>query len=293
MSRGRAAIRKETSTKKDKIIKKLKEKLQKKEKEFQELKKETENLITELDNAYKELRKTQEVLIVREKLSIAGVLAAGIAHEIRNPLSIIGMSVQILHDKLPNKDERREFTKAIMNKVQKINRVVTDLIRFAEPQRLNFRRKNIHKVIDRMCRLAKYKCHAQKINLIREYKTNSSLVFLDENLIEQVFLNLIDNAIWAMPDGGRLMITTNAGRDNFEINIADTGCGIPADDIAHIFDPFFTRKENGSGLGLSIVHRIIEDHKGSIEVESQLNEGTAFTIKLPICQDKGLKTEKK
>lgn len=271
---------------KDELINKLKEKLEKNDKKMKGLKQETRNLLTELDNAYKALRKTQEELVVREKLSVAGGLAAGVAHEIRNSLNIIGISVQYLHDKFNPEDERREFTEAIMNKVEKLNSVATDLLHFARPHNPKFKKNDIHKILDRTLSLVKFKCDVQEVKLVKEYSLNLPLIEMDNELMEQVILNLIDNAFWAMPEGGKLIITTRVLPENnfIEIKIADTGCGISRMDIPNIFDPFFTQRENETGLGLSIVHRITEEHKGFINVESELKKGTTFTIRLPVSQ---------
>ena len=247
---------------------------------------ESGDLLEELDDAYKLLRKTQEELIIKEKLSMAGGLAAGVAHELRNSLNIIGISVQYLHDKFNPGDERREFTKAIMNKVEKLNLVTTDLIHFARPQHPQFKKANIHKILDRTLSLVKFKCIVQKVRVVRNYAANLPCIEIDNELMEQVTLNLIDNALWAMPERGKLIIGTRMFDDNnlIEINFTDTGCGMPRKDVSRIFDPFFTQRENGTGLGLSIVHRIIETHKGSIDVESELKKGTTFRIRLPALQ---------
>jgi len=272
---------------KDLLPEKLKENSERKNKKLGVIEQESGYLLTELDDAYKLLRKTQEELIIKEKLSMAGGLAAGVAHELRNSLNIIGISVQYLHDKFNPGDERREFTKAIMNKVEKLNSVTTDLIHFARPQHPQFKKANIHKILDRALSLVKFKCIVQKVRVVRNYAANLPSIEIDNELMEQVALNLIDNALWAMPERGKLVIATRMFDDNnlIEINFADTGCGIPRKDVSRIFDPFFTQRENGTGLGLSIVHRIIETHKGSIDVESELKKGTTFRIRLPALQE--------
>lgn len=271
---------------KGELIRKLRAKLEEKDKELATLKKDTEELLTELDDAYKELKVMQEELVLREKLSVAGILAAGVAHEIRNPLSIIGMSVQYLHEKFPPRDEKRKFTKAIMDKVDKLNSTVSSLVRFAQPHKPNFRKRDIHKVLDRMFRLVEYKCLAQGINVVKKYSSDLPRILIDEDLIEQIFLNLADNAIWAMPEGGDLIIATSIlnNTNYIGIKVSDTGCGISKEDYTRIFNPFFSRREGGTGLGLSIVHRNIEEHRGSINVRSGPKGGASFTIKLPISQ---------
>ncbi len=273
---------------KDLLTEKLKENSEIKNKNSREIKQETDDLLTELDDAYKLLRKTQEELIIKEKLSMAGGLAAGVAHELRNSLNIIGISVQYLHEKFNNGDERREFTKAIMKKVEKLNSVTTDLIHFARPQNPQFKKANVHKILDRALSLVKFRCIAQKVRIVRNYATNMPSIEIDKELIEQVALNLIDNALWAMPERGKLVIATRVAvspeNNLIEMKFTDTGCGISRKDVSRIFDPFFTQRNNGTGLGLSIVHRIVETHKGSIDVESEPNIGTTFRIKLPTSQ---------
>jgi signal transduction histidine kinase len=271
---------------KDLLTEKLQEKPEKKNKKMRAIEQESDDLLTELDDAYKLLRKTQEELIIKEKLSMAGGLAAGVAHELRNSLNIIGISVQYLHDKFNPGDERREFTKAIMSKVEKLNSVTTDLIHFARPQNPQFKKANIHKILDRALDLVKFKCIVQKVRVVRNYATNLTPIEIDNESMEQVALNLIDNALWAMPERGKLIIATSMFDENnlIEIKFTDTGCGISRKDVSRIFDPFFTQRENGTGLGLSIVHRIIETHKGSIDVESELKKGTTFRIRLPALQ---------
>lgn len=269
---------------KDLLPEKLKKDSERKIKKLRVIEQESDDLLTELDNAYKLLRKTQEELIIKEKLSMAGGLAAGVAHELRNSLNIIGISVQYLHDKFNPGDERREFTKAIMNKVEKLNSVTTDLIHFARPQNPEFKKANIHKILDRALSLVKFKCIVQKVRVVRNYAANLPFIEIDKELMEQVALNLIDNALWAIPERGKLVIATRvvSPENNFiEMKFTDTGCGISRKNLSRIFDPFFTQRNNGTGLGLSIVHRIVETHKGSIDVESEPNIGTTFRITLP------------
>jgi len=270
----------------------LKTKLSEKDRKFKESKKETRALINELDSAYKEIRRNQEELIVREKLNVAGGLASGIGHEIRDTLNFIAMSVQHIHNKFSPGDERREFTEAILDKVEELNSIASELILFGRPHETNFKKCDIHILLDRVLNLVKLKCVVQNVKVIKTYGTELPLVTIDDELIEKIFLNIIDNSLWAMPDGGNLIIITQkSDRKNFiEIQISDTGCGIPEKDLSRIFDPFYTKKKNGTGLGLPIVKKIIQEHRGFISVFSQRNKGTTFTIDLPVVQKNAKKT---
>lgn len=271
----------------------LKKQLHGKDRKLKVLKKETRKLINELDYAYKKLRKTQEELILRERMSAAGGVAMGIAYEIKNSLSIIGMSVQHLHQKFLPGDERREFTEAILQKVKRLNTLASDLMQFARPREPCFQKCDINQIIDRVLSLVKIKSEVQRVSLVKKYTPEAPPVMIDKDLIEETLLNLIDNAFWAMPKGGELRISTEYSEqsNSIEIQIQDTGFGISRSDCSKIFDPFFTRKENGIGMGLSIVHRIIEEHRGAISVESELKKGTTFRIKLPVSNKKQRKHE--
>ena len=267
-------------------VKKLKRKLNVKNSKLKRSKTEASKIIAELDWAYKEFRRKQEELIMKERLSTVSGLAAGVAHEIRNSINFIGISVQHLHDKFPPGDEKRQFTEAIMDKIKRLNNVALDLIQFAQPHKPNFQKIDLHTIIDRVLSLVKFKCDVQKIEVVKKYEKNLTAMMVDKELIEQAFLNLIDNALWAMPRGGKLTISSRPLKQKnlVIVEITDTGYGISKSDCLRVFDPFFTRKENGMGFGLPIAHRIIEEHKGSIRVSSQLRKGTTFKITLPVSQ---------
>ena len=281
------AIETQIQESKDELIKKLKKKIEEKNNKIKDLKHETKNLHTKLDEAYL-LRKTQKDSTIREKLNISGRLAEGIAHELKNSLNIISISVQYLHNKFTPGEEKREFTEAIMDKVDKLNSLATDLIYLSQLYTPHIKKIDIHKILNRTIRLLNFKCTFQKVKVVRKYEANLPPIEMDEELMEQVFLNLMDNAFAAMPEGGKLIIITSAPSENnfIEIKVTGTGCGIPRKDIPTIFEPFFNQRKNGSGLGLAIAYRIIEEHQGTIVVESELNKGTTFIIRLPISHKK-------
>ncbi|MBI3319785.1 MAG: PAS domain-containing protein [Candidatus Omnitrophica bacterium] len=249
---------------------------------------ESESLLAELDEAYRQLKGAQEELVRRERLAASGELAAGVAHEIRNPLSIIGMSIQYLHSKLSPGHAFREFTSAIIKKVERLDKITTQLISYGRPRELKLEARDVHRNLNQVLRLASPKCKAQGVKIVRRVDRKLPKVTCDHDLMDQVFTNLVTNALEAMPNGGGVLtVETQLDREKQQaiVSIADTGRGIPPKVQAQLFKPFFTTKRNGTGLGLAISHRIIDHHHGTITCASKTRgsqRGTTFTIRLPI-----------
>ncbi|MBI1953432.1 MAG: response regulator [Candidatus Omnitrophica bacterium] len=250
---------------------------------------QAERLAKELDRVVKELKEAQEEMLRREKVLATGELAAAVAHEIRNPLSIISMSVQYLQSKFLSKDPRREFTEAIVRKVQRLDAVTKRLVSYGRHRELKLVRRNLKRCLGRTLSLMKVHCKAQGIAIVRRYSSKLPLVVVDEEMLDEALTNLLTNAVEAMPKGGKLMLEAayDPARDEAVIKINDTGIGILPKYREDLFKPFFsTKKESGgTGLGLAISHRIIADHGGSVTVESCIsgaNRGTSFTIRLPV-----------
>jgi len=250
---------------------------------------ESESLLAELDEAYRQLKGAQEELVRRERLAASGELAAGVAHEIRNPLSIIAMSIQYLHSKLSPGHTFREFTSAIIKKVERLDKITTQLIGYGRPRELKLEARDVHRNIGQVLRLATSKCKAQGVKIVRRFDRKLPKVTCDHDLMDQVFTNLVTNAIEAMPKGGILTVETRFDKDEIRsqavISIADTGRGIPPKVQPQLFKPFFTTKRNGTGLGLAISHRIIDHHYGGISCASKTRgskRGTTFTLRLPL-----------
>lgn len=264
----------------------------------QEIRVKSKDEIGELSSAFnlmtgrlRQMRELEEELRRKDRLAALGELSAGVAHEIRNPLGIIKNSAQVLQDKFKDKDTKsRELSKFIIEEVDRLNKVVTNFLDFARPQKPNLTGRKIAPIISRALELMQSEILKRKIKVANKHEDNLPPVLADEELLAQVFLNIISNAIQAMPDGGRLMVSSKSGagsyKDLVEIGFTDTGCGIPAQDLDKIFNPFFSNKEGGVGLGLSIVHKIVESHGGKISVHSRAGEGTTFTIHLKgnLCQ---------
>jgi two-component system sensor histidine kinase HydH len=243
--------------------------------------------LAELDEAYRKLKSTQEEMIRRERLTASGELAANVAHEIRNPLSIIGMSIQYLHSKLSPGHAFREFTSAIIKKVERLDKITTQLINYGRPRELKLKARDVRRNLNQVLYLAKSKCAAQRVKIIRRFDRRLPKATCDHDLMDEVFTNLITNALEAMPKGGTLTVETayDPERRQTVIAMADTGHGIPPKVRAQLFRPFFTTKRGGTGLGLAISHRIIDLHHGSIACASKTRgaqRGTVFTIRLPL-----------
>ncbi|MCK9231002.1 MAG: ATP-binding protein [Syntrophales bacterium] len=225
------------------------------------------------------------------RLIALGELAAGIAHGIRNPLTGIEIVMDVLRNDEGLSEANKELTREISIEIDRIERLVSDLLEFARPKRFTFDMTQINDVIESTRRLIHEKCQMQHITFLVSYENDLPLLFLDFEMIRQAILNIAINCIRAMPDGGELRIETARGVMENEkkhhipcvsILIRDTGNGIPEPVRDRIFDPFFTTHKEGTGLGLSITYSIVKEHNGRIDVGSDVGEGTTFTISLPV-----------
>jgi PAS domain S-box-containing protein len=238
----------------------------------------------ELKTSYTELKVSKDDLVRSEKLAYTGRIAASIAHEIRNPLTNVSMSVQQLKKGNRIKQEGFKHVEIVERNIERINYLITELLNCARPAKLNLQPYNIHKVLKDILESTKTKINLQKIKVTKNFASKLPVLKVDKEQIERALLNLITNAIEAMPHGGNLTIITELNGNFFMVKIHDTGKGIPEKDIIKIFDPFFSTKPQGVGLGLSICYGIIVSHGGIIEVESTLKGGSIFTVSLPIEQ---------
>jgi len=252
---------------------------------YQELKAFSQQMEEKIQRISTDLRKTEAQLIRSEKLAALGQLAAGIAHEIRNPLTSINILIHSLTENLPPEATHREDLKVIQEEIARINEIVQQFLRFAKPATPLFKGTEMGSLVGEILQLLKPLIGRQRITVRRDFKA-LPLITLDRKQIKQVVLNLLINAIQAMPQGGELDLGATVLEDNrwMKLTIRDSGIGIPAEDLNKLFDPFFTTKEGGIGLGLSIAHRIIDQHHGRIEIESRPGKGTAFYLWLPFEQ---------
>ncbi|MBI5971578.1 MAG: PAS domain-containing protein [Deltaproteobacteria bacterium] len=226
----------------------------------------------------------EDQLLHSERLAGVGELAAGIAHELRNPIANISASVQFCRKKFKLDDALERHLSIILRNSKIAESIVSDLLDFAKPGDMSFELGRIESAINRACALAKNRCAKQRVNLIKRVQKGLPRKMFDKRRIEGVFLNFILNAVDAMPDGGSLVVSAHLDHHAKEIVAAfkDTGEGISKDNMGRIFDPFFTTKTGGVGLGLSIAHSVIEHHKGRIEVRSEIGRGTEVAVRLPI-----------
>ncbi len=235
----------------------------------------------------RELKKTQAQLVQSEKLASIGQLAAGVAHEINNPLGVILGFTQVILKRLPENDLLRKPLSSIEREGLRCKKIIQGLLDFSRRSPQTLQPVNLNDVVEAACALSEYQISLDNIDTIKGYAPNLPKILADANQLQQVFTNLVINAYHAMPQGGTLRIVTRAAGDKVQAIISDTGMGIPPENLKSIFDPFFTTKEvgKGTGLGLSISHGIIKSHGGDIKVDSQMEVGTTFIVTLPTIQE--------
>ncbi len=254
---------------------------------YEELKAFSSQLEERVKKAATELQQTQEQLIRSEKLATLGQLSAGIAHEIRNPLTSIKILIHSLVDEEATPASKEKDLAIIESEIERVNKIIRQFLDFARPRPPALQKLDLHKLLEETFHLVAYELEGQGITLEKKYMENSPYVAVDAEQMKQVFLNIILNAIQAMPRGGKLTVSTfwesfATLTKELVVSFRDSGEGIPSAIREKIFEPFFSTKEEGLGLGLPIVQRIIEEHKGKIKVESYPQKGTTFFIYLPI-----------
>ncbi len=234
-----------------------------------------------VEDIEKENKFLKQEITQTDRLKSVAVLASGMAHEIKNPLTVIKTFSEFLPQKMDDKEFLKKFTPMIAQEVDRINNLVHELLDFAKPALPLLKETNIHSLIQNTVDLLsnQYIKHNIKINTDFRLAPNTTLL-LDSNQIKQALLNILLNAIDAMPHGGQLSISTYYSLKDEKINIKiqDSGIGIDNEDMEHIFDPFFSKKDSGTGLGLAITHEIIRKHGGKIYVESVKGKGTSFIL---------------
>ena len=250
---------------------------------YQELKAFSLQMEEKIQKTTADLRKTEAQLVRSDKLAALGQLAAGIAHEIRNPLTSINILIHSLTGNYPAGNSHREDLKVIAEEINRINEIVDQFLRFAKPAPPRLEKAEVLSIIEETLQLLRPQIEKQRIEVRKEFQP-LPLILMDREQMKQAILNLLLNAVQAMPKGGHLSLKGRLPEEDrwMKLSIQDSGVGIPGEDIDKLFDPFFSTKEGGIGLGLSITHRIIDQHDGKIEVESAPGKGTLFTVWLPV-----------
>lgn len=220
-------------------------------------------------------------------LNSLNTLAAGLVHEIKNPLNAISINLQLLNEDLQNRNSEKDSkmsrrVRLLQKEVSRLDSILSDFLRFAKRHELHIEACDINEVIDSVLDFIGPEAMQNSIRILKSFDTKLPKCNLDSNIIKQALLNVILNAQQAMPKGGELIVRTYGNDENVFIDITDTGVGIERDKIDKIFQVYYSTKENGTGLGLPTARRIIEESKGTISIRSEDGKGSSFLIKLPV-----------
>lgn len=241
-----------------------------------------EKASADLAAAYQELRDTVSLLIRADRLKSVGEVAAAIVHEIRNPLSAIKGAAQVIEKEIPQDSPRRRFVAVIEEEVDRLNKLVTEFLTFARPRQPEKRPSDINQLIESILTFTSKEATKRGIRLVSQLDDHLPAVEVDAEQIRQVLLNLILNAIHAMPQGGVVEVGSKRVGESVELSVRDYGTGIDPGIRDKIFDPFFTTKPEGTGLGLSVAYGLIKQHEGEIELGDVEGPGSMFIVRLPI-----------
>jgi len=214
-----------------------------------------------------------------ERLKTVSTLAAGMAHEIKNPLTSIKTFVEYIDKKYHDPEFKTKFKNIVPKEIDKISSIINQLLDYSKADEVSMKSCEIHCILDYVLDLYNNEFLRKHIKVRKLYNTRSTIIICDENQLKQVFINIVLNGIEAMPEGGELILQTDESNSTIEVSIKDTGTGIAREKLQHLFNPFYTTKEKGTGLGLFIVHQIVQNHKGKIVINSKINKGTMVSIK--------------
>jgi PAS domain S-box-containing protein len=234
--------------------------------------------ITEMNRLEFQLRRS-------DKLAALGTLAAGVAHEVKNPLHALNLNLHLLAQELASLGRSDQTVKGYLeilrSEIQRLHRIIDNFLRFSKPSIPEVRPLDLNALVERVLSLVAFEAADRGVTIETELDPALATAPGDEGQLSQVLLNLTINALQAMPSGGTLTVRTRLQDDLAEVEVRDTGEGVPAEHLPHLFDPYFTTRPGGVGLGLAITHRIVEGHHGMIDVESQVGKGTVVVVRLP------------
>ncbi|MFC4769428.1 PAS domain S-box protein [Effusibacillus consociatus] len=229
-----------------------------------------------------ELKKAEELLQKSDKLSLVGQMAAGVAHEIRNPLTALRGFVQLLQSQTQTADHQQYF-QVMLTELDRINFIVNEFLYLAKPQAVNFQRKDLNMMLLDVISLLDGQAILNNVQIKTDFSSDIPYITCEENQLKQVFVNILKNAIEAMPTGGNIEIQVKLqDRNQVSIRFIDQGMGIPPERIPKLGEPFYTTKEKGTGLGLMVSYKIIQEHRGNITIDSEVDKGTVVEITLPV-----------
>jgi signal transduction histidine kinase len=258
---------------------------------------ENARLYKTLQEQMEEVKRSHALLSRAEKFSFLGDLSARLAHEIKNPMTAIGTFIQLLPQKYDDEDFRNNFYMIAMEETKRVNNLITELLDLVKTRECHFEWSDLHALIEKMVLLVSPQSKAKKIDVVLRFDPQAEKAWMDTEKMKQVILNLLSNAVEFSPERGRIEITTRMDADpkrgrNLCIEISDNGMGIHASVMDKIFDPYFTTKHkssmhSGTGLGLFIAHQCVQDHGGTIEARSQVEQGATFIVTLPVKSSQG------
>ena len=230
-----------------------------------------------------DIRRLERGARMQQRLAAVGEMAAGIAHEIRNPLASMSGSIQVLRQELPLSDDQAQLMDIVLRESERLNDTIKSFLAYARPQRVALTRLDVRRVVRDMAMLLRNSAEVREHHVIEVDVPADAVWFeADENQLRQILWNLATNGLRAMASGGRLLMSAAVERDELNISIGDQGCGIPAGELDELFQPFRSSFDKGTGLGLAIVHRIVTDYSGTIQVSSTVGAGTTIRVRLPM-----------
>jgi two-component system sensor histidine kinase HydH len=224
----------------------------------------------------------QRELAHKERLSSLGQMAAGLAHEIKNPLGSIQGAAEILGDDAGADARRRDLLDVLSKESRRLGDVVDHFLAFARPRRMRTEPVRVNDVVERTAAQMGLDASNRRVTVECDLAPDLPAIEADAEQLHQVFMNVVLNAIAASPEGGRVRVHSNADARDVHVTVTDEGTGIAPADLSRVFDPFFTTKDSGTGLGLSVSHAIVEEHGGRISIDSEVGRGTAVTVSIPV-----------
>ena len=253
---------------------------------------ENAKLYKNLQDKMEELKRSQALLSRAEKFSFLGNLAARLAHEIKNPMTAIGTFIQLLPHRYDDEEFRRDFYQVAMEETMRVNNLITELLDLVRPKESHFAYGDLHDLIEKTVLLVSPQAKEKRIQIKRQYGETTEQIWMDSEKMKQAMLNLVSNALEFTPQDGKIEITTKYHSEDGDlrsvsIEVSDNGVGIQPSDMNKVFEPYFTTKHKssihqGTGLGLPITYQHVQDHRGTIELKSKVNEGTTFLITIPV-----------